>query len=488
METCPICATSVRTSEIDGHVNRCLDGDNSNFSAMKTDTTIPVEYWFEYITGTREDEWRDKSNIIPHPEITNEPNLIIKNPHTSQQFKAGSFYVYSLGNLKYDLLQNLSTDLKQFYSNPAAQLQNSTSGTSTWVCSACTFENSSFKSSCGICENPNSTDLSFLKHSSNTKSYPILEILSKTDKSSSKFVDVSYLQSLKENVNALFQVASNFNGVEATSEKSSPEERNFTYRYIFDPTQGPAASISAGAAAITRVHAPFYTLSTKSTSPDSWKQKTSKQVNFLENLSEHFPIRNGYVLFSGNEPGKFPENLTKLEWAELLELSSVGYHKDSQVVFGSKTSNGDSYNLVKDDDQVIDQVFCAAVNINQGDSGRFNKRQNNAEQKCKFILDSAYEGSYMSAIKHGKKKLFLTLIGGGAFGNNKAWIYEAILKAHLKWANHPASKLETVSLVLFAEKDVFPEWTTHLNKYGIPYQWKEYTSGVAKTKAQSREK
>jgi hypothetical protein len=44
-------------------------------------------------------------------------------------------------------------------------------------------------------------------------------------------------------------VASNFNGVEAISEGSSPDGASFTEKYIYDLTQGPAASISAGAGA-----------------------------------------------------------------------------------------------------------------------------------------------------------------------------------------------------------------------------------------------
>jgi len=89
----------------------------------------------------------------------------------------------------------------------------------------------------------------------------------------------------------VFQVASNFNGVEATSETSSPDSPTFTEKYIYDPTQGiihkqnnktilpfptgPAASISAGAAAIARVHAAFYE---PDTSQNAWLQTRSKQV------------------------------------------------------------------------------------------------------------------------------------------------------------------------------------------------------------------
>lgn len=121
-------------------------------------------------------------------------------------------------------------------------------------------------------------------------------------------MDVTYLQSLKENKNAVFQVASNFNGVEATSEASSPDTPNFTEKYIWDPTQGttqppihlmvvaygrdqrwplssflpsfvqrigPAASISAGAAAIARVHAAFYH---PDLPQDAWGQTRDNQV------------------------------------------------------------------------------------------------------------------------------------------------------------------------------------------------------------------
>jgi len=44
----------------------------------------------------------------------------------------------------------------------------------------------------------------------------------------------------------LRQVASNFNGVEAISESIPPDRSSFTENYIYDHTQGPAASISAG--------------------------------------------------------------------------------------------------------------------------------------------------------------------------------------------------------------------------------------------------
>ena len=62
---------------------------------------------------------------------------------------------------------------------------------------------------------------------------------------STRLVDVGYAQSLAENRGALFQVASNHNAVEGISEMSSVQDKNFVTDYIYDKTQGPAASISA---------------------------------------------------------------------------------------------------------------------------------------------------------------------------------------------------------------------------------------------------
>lgn len=76
----------------------------------------------------------------------------------------------------------------------------------------------------------------------------------------------------------------------------------------------------------------------------------------------------------------------------------------------------------------------------------------------------------------------MTLIGGGAFGNKKKWIYESMLAAHHKWANHEGSCLERVTLVLFSDKDVYLPFTEMLKEKGIPYKWYEYTAGRPREK------
>ena len=47
-------------------------------------------------------------------------------------------------------------------------------------------------------------------------------------------MDVSSLQEKSENNGAMFQVASNFNGIEAVDEDSYPDNEEFLYNYIND--------------------------------------------------------------------------------------------------------------------------------------------------------------------------------------------------------------------------------------------------------------
>lgn len=54
------------------------------------------------------------------------------------------------------------------------------------------------------------------------------------------------------------------------------------------------------------------------------KLMQKKKVNFLQNLSKHFPTQNGYVIYTGEEP-KFPKKKTK-KWKKLLANYHCGYH------------------------------------------------------------------------------------------------------------------------------------------------------------------
>jgi len=237
-----------------------------------------------------------------------------------------------------------------------------------------------------------------------------------------------------------------------------------------DKTQGPAASMGAPAACITRVHAPFYDAKKPC---HLWRQTAEKQVNFLSDLSKQFPMRNGYVMFDGEET-QLPAGKGRID---ALGRVKIGYHQDIQVAFAG-VDGGDIRKFV-DHEQVIDQVFCAAVNVAQGKSGAANAAAEGAEDKVRFVLDSAYEGTYLAARTHNREKIFLTLIGGGVFGNPKKWIYESMMQAHKKWGwgGEGKGSLRKVSLVLYSPADFFEELPGMLKAQDIPYRWLEYNKG-----------
>jgi len=296
-------------------------------------------------------------------------------------------------------------------------------------------------------------------------------LICRDDISESKYVDVINLQGDLENLNGTFQAASNFNGVEGISEYKTPDSETFTEDYIYDRTQGPAASLGAPGAAITRVHAAFYN---KNGDPFEWRQTGVKQIEFLDQVSEHFPTINGYVIQDPDKQPEFPKEGTD-EYDKLLDITKIGIHKDVQIVFGQR---GFRFRPLGRTDQYVDQVFCAAMNMRQGMSGQRNSRISNAREKALFILRSAYYGSYLAAVVNKRKKLYLTMIGGGVFGNEKSDIWKAICEAHSLIAGDSVSELEEVNVILWSSNDYGGNIKEHFKKLKVPMQFIKYIDNV----------
>lgn len=64
--------------------------------------------------------------------------------------------------------------------------------------------------------------------------------------------------------------------------------------------------------------------------------------------------------------------------------------------------------------------------------------------RARFVLEAMYAGTYLSAIAHKRTSLFLTLVGGGAFGNDKRWIYETLFNIHARMGRHPQNTIKKV--------------------------------------------
>jgi len=227
-----------------------------------------------------------------------------------------------------------------------------------------------------------------------------------------KCVDVAAMQADEKYRDAVFQVASQFNAYEAT-DRYSPMKG--VTRFKDDPTQGPAAAISGAPGTILRVYYPFYD---EKTAPATWRQTDTKQVEFLDMLRDKIAVTHGYTDFDKTRTINPDLSFTEEDYLKI----KIGFHHNVQVVRGHNNKIP-----INDPEQIINQVYTAAVALGQYASAR-DSDDPKIQAIAQKILDAAYEGVVRSAILFGKKTVVLTLIGGGAFRNKFTWIMGAIEK------------------------------------------------------------
>lgn len=218
---------------------------------------------------------------------------------------------------------------------------------------------------------------------------------------------------------ALFQVASQFNLLEMVSERVTPEDG--VSRYAYDPTQGPACAMAAGAATIYRNYlVPL---------GDQIGQTRDRQLDALAGLGaalsdltglpvdELWHMRNGYAL---GTPGGLRAIGALLAGAsedlreELRGQLAIGLHRNVQVTD-------------VDGDQRVSQAFCSAVPVSCSPELR-----RDWEPLARLVLEASYEATLLAAAEQaadGWAAVLLTRVGGGAFGNDPVWIDDAIERA-----------------------------------------------------------
>ena len=123
----------------------------------------------------------------------------------------------------------------------------------------------------------------------------------------------------------------------------------------------------------------------------------------------------GYVYL----PTNFPDGA-------VLSAMHVGVHRDTQVTFGHSIPQNQHNVLSKEADNriIIHQVFTAAADLKGTNAGV--KNEDYAKKWAQYILKAAYEGPLRAAVHLKAKKVFLTLVGGGVFGDKPEWIIAAI--------------------------------------------------------------
>jgi hypothetical protein len=234
--------------------------------------------------------------------------------------------------------------------------------------------------------------------------------------------DVRRMHQSPEFGGALFQVASQFNLLEMTSPNVTPEQG--VTRYQHDRTQGPACAIAAGAATIYRNY--FVPL------PGGEGQTAERQLDCLEAVGAAlaealarpvghlWTMKNGYALCTAEGLRRISAYLDGLDASatdKLRGLLRIGVHRDVEVT-----------DLDSHPPRLVSQAFCSALPVAYGDYpssmwGPF----------AELVLGAAYEATVGAALLNARRAastvVLLTRLGGGAFGNEDAWIDAAMRRA-----------------------------------------------------------
>jgi len=236
--------------------------------------------------------------------------------------------------------------------------------------------------------------------------------------------DVQKLHADLENKGALFQAASQFNLLEMIGPQITP--RRGVDIYERDYTQGPACAIACGAGTIYRNYfAPIN---------DQIGQTGDHQINCLDLVGKAlkneelllWKMSNGYALANQNGLLNINLQLNKLDNSErehLKGLLKIGLQWDTEVT-------------ISENRQVVSQAYCSALPVaySQVDAMYW-------EKFARLILEATYEATLYAGLinleKTGSDKVFLTLVGGGAFGNDMDWIMESLALTIQKFKNTP---------------------------------------------------
>jgi hypothetical protein len=257
----------------------------------------------------------------------------------------------------------------------------------------------------GVLETPSLQELRGRVHSNelNAGKISVREIIS----------NVQHLHADDTNSGALFQVASQFNLLEMVSPDVTPEHGLDGYEY--DLTQGPACAIAAGAGTIYRNY--FAEVN------GQIGQSADNQINCLIDIGEAlgnsgnrlWEMRNGYALASERGLIEITNRLKSAndsEIDELRRLLRIGIQWNTEVT-------------IADSKHRVSQAYCSALPV------AYSHHSSELwSEFARLVLDASYEASFCAGIlnylQNGNNTLYLTLLGGGAFGNKREWILNAV--------------------------------------------------------------
>lgn len=261
---------------------------------------------------------------------------------------------------------------------------------------------------CGVLETPSLAELRERVHSSDYQvgKITVHEVVA----------NVQHLHADKFNAGSLFQVASQFNLLEMGSPRMTPEDGVDIYEH--DHTQGPACAIAAGAGTIYRNY--FATVN------GQIGQSSANQIDCLADIGEAlgniesrlWEMRNGYAFATHDGLIRISNQLcgaSEIELDGLRQLLRIGIQWNTQVTLNNSA-------------HLVSQAYCSALPV------AYSRHSSDLwAEFAQLVLEASYEATICTAIlnsvESGNNRVFLTLLGGGAFGNETTWIIKGIKRA-----------------------------------------------------------
>lgn len=234
--------------------------------------------------------------------------------------------------------------------------------------------------------------------------------------------DIRALHQRAEFDGALFQVASQFNCLEMVGPHVTPEAG--VTRYIDDRTQGPACAVAAGLGTIYRNYlVPV---------GEQVGQTSKRQLDNLEDLGRClaelagqpglalWKMTNGYCDASAEQLRTINAVVQKASAGDIDTLRGalrIGVHHDVEV---TDVDHGQR--------PMVTQAYCSALPV-----GYSRQAATEWQAFARLVLEASYEATLLAAAERAaggqSRVVLLTRLGGGAFGNDDAWITDAVTRA-----------------------------------------------------------
>ena len=223
------------------------------------------------------------------------------------------------------------------------------------------------------------------------------------------------------NAGCVFQVASQCNLLEMVHPGVTPEDG--VTHYLWDHTQGPACAMATPAATIWR----NYLVPHGGREGQQWDHQLDTTKAMRKVLAcamevdpeQAWTMQNGYVMATSEQIARIDAALQDpTVWDAAFKALCMGWATHAQVAGAEHT---------------VHLALCAALPLayqQEAEPERWHRW-------ASLVLEASYTLTLAAAWKIRAPRVYLTRLGGGAFGNESVWINAAMANVFARFSSVP---------------------------------------------------